>query len=268
MIGAALVFFAFIGFDSISTHAEEAIRPQRDVPIGILVSLGVCTILYMLVAGVIAGMEPYPTIDPDAAVAAAFRRRADAESSLLLNASAGLIAAGALAGMTSVLLVTFLSQARVFLAMSRDGLLPPSIFAAIHEKFRTPHRSTILTGVVMALVAGLSPIRVLEEMVNIGTLMAFVLVCASVLVLRVTRPNAERPFRCPAVFVIAPLGTLVNVVLMLFLTADTWFRLVIWLGAGLLIYFCYGWRHSTLGHNLERELHTHGASPTDAPLDS
>lgn len=267
MVGAALVFFAYIGFDSISTHSEEAIRPQRDVPFAILTSLGVCTVLYILVAAVITGMEAYPDIDTGAAVAAAFRRRAVEEQSLGLRISAWLIAAGALAGMTSVLLVTFLSQARVFLAMARDGLLPKSIFGVIHPRFRTPHRSTILTGGVIAIVSGFLPIRLLEEMVSIGTLMAFILVCASVLVLRVTRPAVHRPFRCPAIWVVAPLGMLVNLAMMFFLPLDTWWRLVIWLGIGLVFYFLYGARHSTLKHALQRELQVQGLSPTDAPLE-
>lgn len=246
MVGSAIVFFAFIGFDSISTHAEEAINPQRDVPFGILVSLGVCTVFYMLVAAVITGMEPYPEIDTGAAVAVAFSRKAEAENSLLLRASAGIIATGALAGMTSVLLVTYLSQARIFLAMARDGLLPKSIFAVIHERFRTPHRSTILMGVVVSLAAGFLPIRKLEEMVSIGTLLAFVLVCASVLMLRISRPEVHRPFRCPALHVVAPLGIFVCLLMMLFLPLDTWLRLVIWLALGLVVYFLYGIRHSTL----------------------
>lgn len=268
MVGAALVFFAYIGFDSISTHSEEAKNPQRDVPIGILVSLAVCTVLYMLVAAVISGMEPYPDIDTNAAVAAAFRKQAEKDKSWLLNASAGFIATGALAGMTSVLLVTFLSQARIFLAMSRDGLLPPSIFAAIHPRFRTPHRSTILMGVLVCLVAGFTPITMLEEMVNIGTLMAFVLVCASVLTLRFTRPKADRPFRCPAIWFVAPAGILVNILLMLFLPIDTWIRLAVWLGLGMVIYFFYGQRHSVIGKQLERELKTHGLTGSDAPLET
>lgn len=267
MVGAALVFFAYIGFDSISTHSEEAKNPQRDVPLGIILSLAICTVLYMLVAAVISGMEPYPTIDGNAAVAAAFRRRAEVEHSGLLNISAGLIAAGALAGMTSVLLVSFLSQARIFLAMSRDGLLPPSIFAAIHPRFLTPHRSTILTGVVICVLSGFTPIQQLEEMVNIGTLMAFALVCASVLMLRWTRPETPRPFRCPAIYFVAPAGILVNVALMLFLPVDTWIRLAVWLGLGLIIYFVYGQRHSVLGHELQRELKTHGLTGSDAPLE-
>ena len=267
MVGAALVFFAYIGFDSISTHAEEAIKPQRDVPIGILSSLVICTVLYVLVAAVITAMEPYPEIDTGAAVAAAFRKRAAVDQNSLLQVSAWLIAAGALAGMTSVLLVTFLSQARIFLAMARDGLLPHSIFGVVHDRYRTPHRSTILTGVVICAVSGFLPIRVLEEMVSIGTLMAFALVCASVLVLRITRPDVHRPFRCPVVYVVAPLGVFVNLALMAFLPLDTWLRLVVWLILGLVIYFLYGHHHSRLGHEVQRQLQTQGLSPSDAPLD-
>lgn len=246
MIGAALVFFAYIGFDSISTHSEEAVNPQRDVPLGIMASLGICTVLYILVAAVITGMEPYYQIDTGAAVAAAFRRQAVLQNSQLLSWSAGFISTGALAGMTSVLLVTFLSQARVFLAMARDGLLPKSIFSVVHPKYRTPHRSTLLTGGMMMLAAGFLPIRMLEEMVSIGTLMAFALVCGSVLILRIRRPELARPFRCPAVWIVAPLGVLVNLLMMLFLPLDTWIRLAVWLALGLVFYFAYGARHSTL----------------------
>jgi APA family basic amino acid/polyamine antiporter len=266
MAGAALVFFAYIGFDSISTHSEEAIKPKRDVPFGILTSLILCTALYILMTAVITGMEPYYQIDTGAPVAAAFRHKADAANSGMLRGAAWLISVGALAGMTSVLLVIFLSQARVFLAMARDGLLPHSIFGVVHEKFRTPHRSTMLTGVLVALAAGFFPVKDLEEMVNIGTLLAFVFVCASVMILRVSRPNAERPFRCPALFVVAPLGILVNLAMMLFLPLNTWKRLVYWLLAGLVVYFIYGIRHSTMSHNLEREMKLHGATGSDAPL--
>lgn len=266
MIGAALVFFAYIGFDSISTHAEEAVNPQRNLPIGILASLVICTLLYVLVSGVITGMEPYPEIDAEAAVAAAFRKQAELTNSWWLQASAWLIALGALAGMSSVLLVTFLSQARIFLAMSRDGLLPHSIFGVVHPRFRTPHRSTVLTGVSICLVSGVLPIRLLEEMVSIGTLMAFVMVCASVLVLRVTRPDAQRPFRCPAVYLVAPLGVLVNLSMMAFLPFDTWLRLLVWLALGVVIYLFYGHRHSRMGHELQRQFQQQGLSPTDAPL--
>jgi amino acid transporter len=252
MLGAALVFFAFIGFDSISTHAEEAVRPQRDVPIGILASLFLCTALYVAVAAIITGMKPFPDIDPSAAVASAFRERAEESGgSWVLSFAGGLIAAGALAGMTSVLLITFLSQARIFLAMARDRLMPPAVFGAVHERFRTPHISTMLTGAVMCVVAAFTPITTLEEMVNIGTLFAFVVVCAAVLILRIRRPEAHRPFRCPAVFVVAPLGILVNLTLMLFLPPLTWMRLFVWLLVGLVIYFGYSYFHSALGKQIE-----------------
>ena len=250
MVAAAAVFFAYIGFDSISTHAEEARNPQRDVPIGILASLGICTVLYFGVSAVITGMEPYPTIDEDAAIAAAFRKLAVEQQSVSLRISAALIAIGALAGMTSVLLITFLSQSRIFLAMARDGLLPPRIFAAVHPRFRTPHLATMITCGVLCVVTAFTPIGLLFEMVNIGTLLAFVIVCAAVWILRVRRPEAERPFRCPLIHVVAPLGIAVNVTMMLFLPLGTWLRLLGWLGLGLLIYFLYGVRHSVLGKRL------------------
>jgi APA family basic amino acid/polyamine antiporter len=252
MLGASLVFFAYIGFDSISTHAEEARRPRRDVPIGILASLGLCSVLYVAVAAVITGMVPYPQINARAAVSAAFSELAARENSPALRVVAVLIAAGALAGITSVLLVNFLSQARIFLAMARDGLLPQRVFGTVHPRFRTPHLSTLLTGLVVCLLAGFTPMRQLQNMVNIGTLMAFVIVCAGVLVLRLRRPDAARPFRCPAVYVVAPLGIVVNLTMMLFLPWDTWLRLVAWLAVGLAIYFTYGRRHSALGQELAR----------------
>jgi amino acid transporter len=249
VFGASIVFFAYIGFDAISTQAEEAKRPQRDVPIAILASLILCTLLYIGVAAVITGMMPYPEISSEAAVAAAFRQKAAGQGGFL-SWAALLISIGALAGMTSVLMITFLSQARIFLAMARDRLLPPGIFAAIHPRFRTPHRSTMLTGGLISLVAAFTPITKLEEMVNIGTLMAFVIVCAAVLLLRIRRPNAERPFRTPWLFAVGPLGIVVNLIMMLFLPLDTWIRLVVWLVVGLLIYFGYGQRHSVVGGRL------------------
>ncbi|QDT75309.1 amino acid permease [Lacipirellula limnantheis] len=268
MLGAAIVFFAFIGFDSISTHAEEAINPQRDIPIAILASLGICTILYVLVAAVITGMEPYYQIDTKAAIAAAFRKQAEAKGSGVLRISSVLIATGALAGLTSVLLVTFLSQARIFLAMARDKLLPPSIFAAVHPRFKTPHISTALTGLVICVTAAFTPIADLEKMVNIGTLFAFVIVCVTVLILRFQDPTMARPFRCPLIYFVAPAGILVNVSMMLFLPVSTWLRLVIWMGLGLVIYFAYGYRHSILGKELVRDLAKEGIGPTDGPLRS
>jgi APA family basic amino acid/polyamine antiporter len=250
MVAAAAVFFAYIGFDSISTHSEEAKRPQRDVPIGILSSLVLCTLLYFGVSAVITGMEPYPIIDPDAAVAEAFHRLSVQQDSLALRLSAGLIAIGAVAGMTSVILITLLSQARIFLAMARDGLLPTRIFGAVHPRFRTPHLSTLITGGILCIVTALTPIDLLFNMVNIGTLLAFAIVCGAVLLLRIRRPEAHRPFRCPAVFFVAPLGIAVNALMMLFLPVETWLRLIIWLVIGLVIYFAYGRRHSELGKEL------------------
>jgi APA family basic amino acid/polyamine antiporter len=246
LVAAAFVFFAYIGFDAISTHSEEARRPQRDVPIGILASLAVCTLLYLGVSAVITGMEPYPIIDPDAAVAEAFSRLARQHDSVWLKISAGLIALGALAGMTSVILITLLSQARIFLAMARDGLLSERIFGAVHPRFRTPHISTILTGALLCVVTALTPIDVLTEMVNIGTLLAFVIVCAAVLLLRIRRPDAHRPFRTPLVYFLAPAGILVNLTMMMFLPLATWYRLVGWLVIGFVIYFAYGMWHSRL----------------------
>jgi APA family basic amino acid/polyamine antiporter len=253
MVGAALVFFAYIGFDSISTHAEEAKRPQRDVPIGILASLVICTVLYFGVAAVITGMEPYPEIDPDAAVAAAFRRQAEQTGSWPLRLIAGFIAGGALAGISSVLLITFLSQARIFLAMARDGLLPKGIFGTVHPRFRTPHVSTMVTGLIVSVLAAITPISVLEEMVSIGTATAFIVVCAAVLILRIKRPDTHRPFRCPMLYLVAPLGILVNLGMMMFLSPKTWVRLVVWLVIGLVIYFLYGRRHSVLGKQLRAQ---------------
>jgi APA family basic amino acid/polyamine antiporter len=247
LAAAAAVFFAYIGFDAISTHSEEAKKPQRDVPFGILASLGLCSVLYFGVSAVITGMEPYPVIDPEAAVAEAFNRLSIRHDSLALRLSALLIATGALAGMTSVILITMLSQARIFLAMARDGLLPANVFGAIHPTFRTPHLSTMLTGGILCVVTALTPIDTLFNMVNIGTLLAFSIVCAAVLLLRMRRPDAERPFRCPGVYFVAPLGVGVNLLMMLFLPLDTWVRLIGWLLIGFVIYFGYGYRQTLLG---------------------
>jgi APA family basic amino acid/polyamine antiporter len=253
LVAAAAVFFAYIGFDAISTHSEEAKKPQRDVPIGILSSLAICSVLYFGVSAVITGMEPYPVIDPDAAVAEAFHRRSEqAGGNLALRLSAGLIATGALAGMTSVILITLLSQARIFLAMARDGLMPP-MFGAVHPRFRTPHLSTMVTGGILCVVTALTPIDLLFNMVNIGTLLAFAIVCGAVLLLRIRRPEAERPFRCPWVYVLAPLGIAVNVLMMLFLPVDTWLRLVGWLVIGMVIYFGYGYRHTIMARAFWKE---------------
>lgn len=239
LAGAAVIFFAYIGFDSVSTHAEEARNPRKDVPIGIVSSLMICTVLYILVSMVLTGMVPYNQINIDAPVADAFRQVGLPWAQLL-------IAIGALAGITSVLLVMELSQPRILLAMARDGLVPSGFFGAIHEKFRTPWKSTILTGTVIGLLAAFLPLRILAELVNIGTLLAFVIVCAAVLVMRYTHPEAERPFRVPFSPVFPILGILFCLVLMFSLPVENWLRLFVWLLIGIIIYFSYGRYHSVM----------------------
>ena len=239
MQGASYVFFAYIGFDSVSTHAEEARNPQRDVPIGIITSLALCTVLYILVAAVLTGMVPYTEINIDAPVAGAFASRG-------LPVAVFFISLGAVVGITSVLLVLLLSQARVLLAMARDGLIPREFFAAVHPRFRTPHKATILTGVLVAIVAALFPLRILAELVNIGTLMAFVIVCAAVWIMRRTNPQLERPFRTPLMPLVPLAGMGMNFWLMCSLGWENWMRLVVWLVIGLGIYFFYGRKRSTM----------------------
>lgn len=239
LAGAATIFFAYIGFDSVSTHAEEAKNPQRDVPIGIMSSLIICTVLYIAVSAILTGMVPYDKIDLNAPVSNAF-------AVVGLPWAQFLISLGAIAGITSVLLVMMLSQPRVLLAIARDGLIPESFFGAIHDKFRTPWKSTILTGVFVAIMAALLPLRILAELVNIGTLLAFVIVCGAVLIMRYTNPQAERPFRVPLVPLVPILGILTCIMLMFSLPVENWWRLFIWLAIGFLIYFGYGRRHSVL----------------------
>ncbi len=239
LAGAAIIFFAYIGFDSVSTHAEEAKRPQRDVPIGIIASLIICTVLYIAVCAVVTGMVRYDRIDINAPVADAFRQAG-------LPWAQRLVDIGAITGITSVLLVMMLSQPRVLLAMARDGLLPKSVFGAVHEKFRTPWKSTILTGIFVCAMTGFVPLRILAELTNIGTLLAFVIVCASVLIMRYTHPEAERPFRAPFVPLVPILGIISCLILMFSLPPENWWRLIVWLLLGFLIYFCYGRRHSVL----------------------
>jgi APA family basic amino acid/polyamine antiporter len=254
LAGAALAFFAYIGFDSVSTHAEEAKIPNRDVPIGIVASLLICTVLYILVVAVLTGMVPFYALDVAAPVAKAF-------DDIGLGWAHGLIAIAGVAGITSVLLVMLLSQPRVLLAMARDRLLPPGFFGAVHPKFRTPYKSTILTGIFCGTLAAFLPIDVLLELVNIGTLLAFVIVCAAVLIMRKTHPNAERPFRVPLVPLTPILGIVTCSVLMFSLPAYNWVRLAIWLGIGFIIYFAYGMRHSVMRHYLKHEIGKHGVSP-------
>src|SRR6266852_1375946 len=252
--GAAIIFFAYIGFDSVSVHSEEAKEPARDVPIGIIASLIICTILYIAVSAVLTGMVPTKDINIDAPVVDAFRRAG-------MTWMQYLVAAGAMTGITSVLLVMMLSQPRVMLALARDGLVPKGFFGAIHPKFRTPWKSTILTGLFVASMAGFIPLSILAEMTSIGTLFAFVIVCGAVLVMRRTNPNANRPFRAPLVPLVPILGILTCLLLMFSLPAGNWWRLIVWLLIGLVIYFLYGRRHSVRSKHIEHEIKTHGISP-------
>jgi len=246
LAASATIFFAYIGFDSISTHAEEAKNPKKDVPIGIITSLLLCTVLYIAVAAIITGMVPYDKINIDAPVSNAFAQVGLPWAQLLISF-------GALSGITSVLLVMMLSQPRIFLAMARDGLVPPSIFGAVHEKFRTPWKSTILTGIFVAVLGGFLPLRILAELVNIGTLFAFVIVCAAVLIMRKTHPKAERPFRAPFVPLVPILGIATCLLLMFSLPEENWLRLFVWLAIGSAIYVFYGRKHSVMHKILNKK---------------
>ncbi len=235
--GAAYIFFAYIGFDAVSTTAQEAKNPQRDLPIGIICSLFVCTLLYITVAAVLTGMVPWREINIEAPIARAFLDRN-------LTAASYLITAGALAGLTSVMLVMLLGQTRVLYAMANDGLLPKSFFAAIHPKFRTPYKNTILVGLLAAIVGSVTPIDDIGKMVNIGTLLAFVIVCIAVMILRHTDPLRNRPFRTPLVPIVPILGIIFNGYMMYKLGWVNWARLIVWLIIGLIIYFTYSRHHS------------------------
>jgi len=235
---AAIVFFAYIGFDAVSTTAEEARNPQRDLPLGIIISLGVCTVLYVLVAAVLTGIVPYTQIDIHAPVAEALRHAG-------FQWGAALVATGAVAGITSVLVVLMLGQIRIFFAMSRDGLIVPSL-SRIHPKFCTPHYSTVLTGVGVAVLAALIPIGEAADMTNIGTLFAFVLVCLGIVVLRKTQPDHPRPFKTPFMPWVPLLAALCCLGLMAYLPLMTWIRFVVWTIIGVGVYFGYGIKHSRL----------------------
>src|ERR1700690_1675906 len=240
--GAAYIFFAYIGFDAVSTTAQEAKNPQRDLPIGIIASLIVCTILYILVSAVLTGMVPWREINIEAPLAVAFLDRG-------LTKASYLITIGALAGLTSVMLVMLLGQTRVLYSMANDGLLPRKFFAAIHPRFRTPYKNTILVGLLAAIVGSVTPIDDIGKMVNIGTLLAFVIVCIAVLVLRRTNPDQPRPFRTPWVPFVPVMGILFNGYMMYKLGWINWARLIIWLVIGMVIYFTYSRHHSRVGKN-------------------
>jgi APA family basic amino acid/polyamine antiporter len=238
--GAALIFFAYIGFDAVSTAAEECRNPQKDMPIGLLGSLGICSVLYIATALVLTGIVPLSQIQGSS------EPLAKAFSLLGMNWAAGVVAFGAVIATTAVLLVFQYGQPRIFFSMARDGLLPPS-FARIHPKYRTPHVTTIWTGVVVAVLAAVANLDVFVELTNIGTLFAFVLVCAGVMILRSRDPNRPRPFRTPFVPVVPILGILICVYLMWELPGATWIRFGVWLAIGLTLYFAYGFRHSRFG---------------------
>jgi APA family basic amino acid/polyamine antiporter len=235
--GAAYIFFAYIGFDAVSTTAQEAKNPQRDLPIGIIASLLLCTALYIAVAAVLTGMVPWREVNIEAPIARAFLDRG-------LTGASHIITLGALAGLTSVMLVMLLGQTRVLYSMANDGLLPKKFFAAIHPKWRTPWKNTILVGILAAVVGSLVPIDDIGKMVNIGTLLAFVIVCIAVVMLRRTDPDTPRPFRTPWVPLVPILGVIFNGYMMYRLGWINWARLIIWLAIGLVVYFTYGKKHS------------------------
>ena len=237
--GAAIIFFAYIGFDAVSTQAEEAKNPQRDVPIGIIGSLLICTVLYIGVVAVLTGMVPYTQLSEDAGVSEAFKTAG-------LPWAEFLIAAAGVAGITSVLLVMLLGSARILMAIARDGLLP-KLFSDIHPTFKTPWKSTLVVGAGVAAMAGILPLDALLQMTNIGTLFAFAVVCGAVLVLRRTNPDAPRPFKVPLVPIVPILGVLGCLLLMFSLPAHNWYRLFGWMAIGLVIYFLYSRHNSLLG---------------------
>jgi APA family basic amino acid/polyamine antiporter len=239
LTAAGIVFFAFIGFDAVSTQAQESMNPTKDIPFAILWSLIICTLLYILVSLVLTGMVHYSKIDLGAPVAAAFSNAGLGWASLFVTIAA-------VVGLVSVMLVMLLSQTRIFLSMAKDGLLPANIFGSIHHKFKTPHKSTVLVGVVAAIIAAITPIEKATKMTSIGTLLAFTMICIAVLLLRKTQPNIHRPFKVKYISIVASLGVLFNIMLMLSLDSSTWLRLLIWSVLGITIYFLYSAKNSNL----------------------
>ena len=230
--GAGIIFFAYIGFDAVSTASQEAKNPGRDIPIGILVSLAICTVIYIAVGLVMTGLVPYTKLNVASPIAVAVQATG-------LSWLPPIINIGAICGLSSVILVNMLAQSRIFYSMSRDGLLPP-LFAKLHPRYRTPHVTTIITGILVAIASGLFPITVLGLLVSMGTLLAFAIVCTGVLILRKTAPDTQRPFRTPGMPWVPIVGTLICLYLMSGLPLPTWIRLFVWLAVGLTIYFTYG----------------------------
>ena len=238
---AGIVFFAYIGFDAVSTQAGEAINPRKDVPFAIITSLIICTVLYILVSLVLTGMVRYDSLDLKAPVAQAFADKG-------LTWAVYLITIAAIAGLTSVMLVMMLGQTRIFLGMAKDGLLPKNLFASIHPTFKTPWKSTILVGAIVSTVAALTPIDKVSELCSSGTLLAFAMICGAVWLLRVREPNLERPYRAPFLPVIATLGICANLYLMYHLRTNTQITFLVWCALGVVVYFLYSRRHSNLNN--------------------
>jgi APA family basic amino acid/polyamine antiporter len=250
---ATIVFFAYIGFDAVSTQAGEAINPKKDVPFAIIMSLVICTVLYIIVSLVLTGMVKYNQLDLKAPVASAFE-------GIGMPWATVLITIAAVAGLTSVMLVMMLGQTRIFLGMAKDGLLPFNMFGKVHEVYKTPYRSTILVGAIVSIVAALTPIDKVSEMCSMGTLLAFAMISIAVVVLRVKQPHLDRPFKTPLLFVIGPLGAAFNFGLMYFVRPDTWIAFLCWSTLGILIYFLYSRHKSNLNdHAYEDSLRGHDA---------
>jgi len=241
LTAATIVFFAYIGFDAVSTQAGEAINPKKDVPFAIIMSLVICTVLYILVSMVLTGMVPYGKLDLAAPVASAFE-------GVGLKWATFLITLAATLGLTSVMLVMMLGQTRIFLGMAKDGLLPFKLFGDLHHKFKTPWRSTLVVGLIISVVAALTPINKVSEMCSMGTLLAFGMVCVAVMILRYKKPELERPYRTPAVYVVGTLGVAFNIFLMCFVRPETWVAFICWGVLGVIVYFLYSKNHSKLNN--------------------
>lgn len=241
LTAATIVFFAYIGFDAVSTQAGEAINPKKDVPFAIVASLLICTGLYILVSLVLTGMVKYDQLDKAAPVASAF-------SGIGINWAVFIITIAATAGLTSVMLVMMLGQTRIFLGMAKDGLLPVKLFGTLHPKFKTPYRSTLLVGGLISIIAAVTPIEKISEMCSMGTLLAFAMVCVAVMLLRYRKPELERPYKTPALYLVGTLGVSFNIFLMYFVRPETWVAFVIWGVLGIVVYFLYSRKHSRLNN--------------------